>query len=129
MSKYQGPAFGTTDTFTPDNLHAGDFPTVTEDVTVASGQNLVRGAVVGKVEYTGEVKLSLEAADDGSEVPFGILVSAVNASAEAKGGTVYLTGEFNERSLTIGAGHTAASIKDGLRALGIFIKSTVAAGV
>lgn len=38
-----------TETFTPDKLLAGDYPAVTDIITILSGQNLVRGALLGKV--------------------------------------------------------------------------------
>lgn len=38
-----------TETYTPDNLLAGDYPAVTDIVTILSGQNLTRGALLGKV--------------------------------------------------------------------------------
>jgi hypothetical protein len=38
-----------TETYTPDKLLAGDYPAVTDIVTILSGQNLVRGALLGKV--------------------------------------------------------------------------------
>lgn len=127
--QYQGPGFGTEDTFVPDNLFAGDFPVVSENVTIEEGQDLTRGAVLGKVTYSGECKLSLSAASDGSQTPFAILAVDVDATAAAVVAPAHLSGIFNERALTIGTGHTAASIRDGLRALSIFLKSTVAAGV
>ncbi len=37
------------ETFTPDRLHAGNFPRVTKKITVLTGSNLARGTVLGKV--------------------------------------------------------------------------------
>lgn len=42
----------TLDTFRYDNLIAGDYPIATEDVLVESGQNLSRGAVLGRVKVS-----------------------------------------------------------------------------
>jgi len=39
-------------TFTPDNLIGGDKKLVTEEVLVASGQNLARGSVLGRVKVS-----------------------------------------------------------------------------
>lgn len=114
-----------TEIFTADNLIGGDYPVVTESVTVLTGQNLVRGTVLGKITASGKVIASLSAAVDGSETPYAILAEDVDASAGDVVGTAYLSGEFNESELTIGTGHTADSIRAGLRDLGIYLKTAV----
>lgn len=114
-------------TFTPDNLFAGSFPVVTDQVTIASGQNLKRGAVLGKITASGQYVLSDAGATDGSQTPVAILAEDVDASSGDKEATVYLTGEFNARRITYGSGHTVATVKDALRQVGIFIKNTVGA--
>lgn len=38
-----------TETYTPDRLHAGNFPRVTKSVTVLTGRSLARGTVLGRV--------------------------------------------------------------------------------
>ena len=211
-----------TETFTPDSLIGGDFPLITRDYTLLTGQSVVRGAVLGKVtldvdadvtadggntgdgvftlaasnevgpdaktgDYivtciaaatdggrfqvvdpdgnalgdalvgtaftsdhinftiadgatdfavgdfftvsvaagSGKLVLSLSAAKDGSNVPYAIAAATVDASAADKGISVYLSGEFNEDALTLGTGHTVASIRDGFRDKGIHLKSPV----
>lgn len=114
-------------TFNPDNLFAGGLPVSTRKVTIASGANLTRGAVLGLVTATGKYKLSAAAAGDGSEVPDCILLTDAAAAAADKDAMVAFTGEYNEAKLTLGAGHTIASIRQGLRKIGIFIKKVVAA--
>src|SRR5690606_4495430 len=109
------PTFATEGTFTPDNLIADDYPLMTETVTIASGQDLTRGAVLGKVSSSGEYKLSASGAGDGSETPTAILLQDTDASAGALSAPVAISGAFNARALTVGAGHTVASITDGLR--------------
>lgn len=52
-----------------------------DTVTVVSGQNLVAGAVVGKITASGKYKEYDNAAVDGSETAAGVLVDAVDASA------------------------------------------------
>lgn len=113
------------ETFTPDNLIAGDYPAVTESVTVASGQTLSRGAVLGKVTATGKVVLSMSAAADGSQTPYAILAEDVDASAADQVATAYLSGEFNEGELTFGADHTADTTRAALRDLGVYLKKAV----
>lgn len=111
-----------TETYTPDNLIAGDFPIVTKQVTVNNGQNLQRGALLGRITVSGNVNLSLAAAGDGSEDPYAILAENVDASAGDKVGTAYLTGEFNEDAITFGTGHDAASVEDLLRVYQIYLR-------
>lgn len=114
-------------TYTHDNLIGGTAVNmVTESIVVDTG-NLVRGALLGRITATGKWVLSLAAAADGSEVPRAILAEDTDATAADKTTVAYLTGEFNTAAMTFGAGHTAASVKDGLRDLGIFLKTNLAA--
>jgi len=107
-----------------DRLFAGDFPAETSPEVLITGQNLVRGAVLGRITASGKLNLSLSAAGDGSEVPFAILAHDTDATAADNTSTpVYLTGTFNEGALTLGAAHTVTSIKVALRDRGIFLKT------
>lgn len=119
------PSFETSGTRVQPHLIAGDFPLVTEEVTVASGEDLTAGAVIGKVTADGKVKLSDEAASDGSEELYAVLAEDCDATDGDKVAVAYLTGQFNEESLSFGGTRTAADTKAGLRALSIFIKSSV----
>lgn len=80
------------------------------DVTVAAG--------------SGKYKLSVAAAVDGSATPRAVLAEDVDATAADKEAMAYTTGDFAEEALTLGAGHTVASIRDALHDRGIFLKST-----
>jgi hypothetical protein len=51
-----------------------------EQATVAAGQNLPLGAVVGRVTATAKLKALDPAAGDGSEVAVGVLALAVDAT-------------------------------------------------
>jgi hypothetical protein len=64
LLKYEGP-----------NLYSR------EEATVASGQNLKRGTVVGAITASGLVKQLAPAAEDGTELAVGILMDDVDASA------------------------------------------------
>jgi hypothetical protein len=64
LLKYEGP-----------NLYSR------EEVTVASGQNLKRGTVVGAVTASGLVKQLAPAAEDGTELAIGIMMDDVDAKA------------------------------------------------
>ena len=49
-------------------------------VTVEAGQNLPLGCIVGRVTTTGKVKQLDPGAEDGSHLPVGILLDAVDAT-------------------------------------------------
>lgn len=127
------PSYQTEGTFVPDNLFGGDFPIVTDTVTIASGQNLKRGAVLGVVTASGKYVLSAATDEeedpiaDGSEEPVAILAEDIDASDGDVTAPIYLTGAFNARALTLGTGHTIAAVKAALRPLSIFVKETVGA--
>jgi hypothetical protein len=112
----------TTVTDSPDELIAGRFCLVTDEVVIASGQNLVRGSVIGKVTASNKFILSLSAAVDGSQTPVVILADDVDATGGDKRALVYRTGEFNEAALTFGTGHDADSVRAPLRDAGIHLK-------
>jgi hypothetical protein len=111
----------------PDNLVGGDFPVATDTVTILKGQVLKRGAVLGAITANNKHVLSASAAADGSEEPVVILAEDIDATADDVKAPVYLTGQYNSRALTLGAGHTIASVKKALRPLSIFVKETVGA--
>jgi len=123
------PTLQETDTVhTPDNLLAGDFPIRTETVTIKSGQNLPRGAVLGEITVEEKYIHSLVAANDGSEVPDVILVEACDATGGDKKAEVYISGDFSANHLEYGAGHDAASVRKALRhKRPIFVTNTIAA--
>lgn len=126
MSNY--PSFEVSaGTYTPDRLHAGDFPIRTLGVTLISGQDLPRGALVGIITASGKATLSLAAASDGSQTPVGILAEACDASAGDKATLIYISGDFNTRAMTFGTGHTAANTRLGLATRGIYTTDAVPA--
>jgi hypothetical protein len=117
------PASGVTSqgTYTPENLIAGEFPRITRKVIVATGANLVAGSVLGKITASGKYLLSASAAVDGSQTPEAVLAEDASAAAADVQAVAIFTGEINELALTLGAGHTLASIRDGLRNKSIFL--------
>lgn len=68
-------------------------------------------------------KLSAAAATDGSHIPRAILAEDADATAGNVECLLYVRGDFAENALTLGAGHTLASIREGLRARGITLIS------
>ena len=103
-----------------------DHPVVTRPVTVASGNNLKRGALVGKITASKKVVLSLSAASDGSEKPYGVLMEDVDATDGDKAGRVYRLAGIDETLVTFGAGHTADTVRDELDAQGLHLFSAQA---
>ena len=119
--------FQTEGTYTPDGLLAGNAHLlVARKVTVLAGQVLLRGAVLGTITASGKAILSLAAATDGSETPDLILAEAVDATGGDAPAVAYERGDFNSGALTMGAGHTVASIRERLRAKGITLLAAVA---
>lgn len=110
---------------TPDNLLVGDAHE--EPAVLLSGENVVRGALLGKVTASGKFALSLAAATDGSETPRAIAVEDCDASLADAACLVYLEGVFNEDAVTYGTGHTAASVKQGLWDYNIYLQTPVTA--
>jgi len=107
-----------------------------ESVTLNDTTNLslTVGAVLGKVTATGKYKLSLSAASDGSQTPAAILMGGVDGSdsltlvsgTDAKAvvavrGPVIVAGE----ALTIGTGHTIATVKAALLAAGVLVETSL----
>lgn len=119
-----GPA-AQAETYTPDQLVAGDFPLVTRTVTVAISQTIVRGHLLGRVTATGQYVISLSAASDGSQTPVAIAADAITTAGSTATTGVYETGEFNEAAITFGASHTADSVRAALTARGIHLKSAL----
>lgn len=116
------PASYAQTSYTTDNLIAGNHDElVAEKITLLSGQNLTRGTVIGKITSGGKYKISLAADTIGSETPDLILAEDCNASGGDKQALAYSRGDFNAQALTIGTGHTIASIKEGLRVKNIIL--------
>lgn len=114
-----------TGTYDPNGLLAGDLPAKDDKITLVSGQNLERGAVLGKITASGKYTLSLAAAADGSEDPAAILAIDCNASAGDKSTKAFFMGEFNKDKLTFGTGHTADTANAAFRAAAapIFVRT------
>jgi len=66
-------------------------------------------------------KLSLSAATDGSQEPYFVTSYAIDATAGDMEAIVYETAQVNGSGITLGTGHTIASVREGLRRKGILI--------
>ena len=105
----------------PDQLIAGNADQlIARKAILAAGQNLARGALLGKVTSGGAYVISLSAAVDGSQTPVAVLAHDTDATGAAAETLIYERGDFNQSAVTFGTGHTAESVRAGLRALGIF---------
>lgn len=119
------PASFASATYTPDRLIAQNAHLlVAVPITLISGQNLARGAVLGKITASGKYTLSLSAAGDGSQTPDLILAENTDASGGDKATVAYRRGDFDANSVILGASHTVASVTDGLRNKGIQLIAT-----
>ena len=105
-------------TNTPDNLLAGDFPLVTDWLSIPVGI-LKRGTVLTS---------DGEAMEAGGE-PFAVLAEDVDASGGAKQAPIFLTGEFIKNCLLLSGGDAVSDAADiaALRALSIFAKASIPA--
>lgn len=121
------PASFSSDTFSPDKLIAGEIPPKSRKITLLAGENRTRGAVLGKITASGKYVLSAAAAGDGSEVPDVILAEDTDASAADVETIAYERADVNETALVLGAGHTLASIREGLRDKNITLVAVTAA--
>lgn len=113
-------SFRTDGIYTPDSLLAGNAHLlVSRRITVASGENLKRGCVLGKVTADGKYKASAAAASDGSQTPDLILAEDIDATSGDKTALAYARGDFAASALSFGTGHDAASVTEALRVKGI----------
>ena len=120
------PASFSSAAYVPENLIAGEADDlIGKKITLIAGQNLKRGAVIGKITASGKYTLSTSAANDGSQTPDLILAQDCDATLADQQAVAYKRGDFVAESVILGAGHTVASIEEGLRSKGIFFISSI----
>lgn len=111
--------------FTPDNLIVENERA--EKLTIASGAGVLpRGTVIGKITASGKYLKSLSAASDGSQTPDAVLLNDVDATSADVDASVLLAGTVNGPALTIGTGHTLATVKAAFRTRDLYVNSPVA---
>lgn len=118
-------SFSTEGTSVVDNLHAGDFPIRGIKVTLVAG-TYKRGHLLGKITASGKFNVSLSAASDGSQTPNAICAEDLVLAADGDA-MVYISGDFNQNAMTFGTGHSAATTREGLRDLNIYLHKPVVA--
>jgi hypothetical protein len=116
------------DTYTPDNLIAGDkFPIDFKGVTIVSGAGkLARGTVIGIITASGKGNIVDSTKSDGTQTAKYILADAVDATSADVVAQCYQSGEFNRKALIFGGTDTAAKHEDTLRQYGIYLKDNIA---
>jgi hypothetical protein len=117
----------TSTAYSPDRLVAKPDLLIGQKITLVSGQNLVRGALLGKITASGKYKLSASGAGDGSQTPDLILADDTDASGGDAVTVAYSRGDFDQQAVTYGAGHTADSVRETLRGKGIVLVPSVSA--
>jgi hypothetical protein len=96
-----------------------------ENITVVSGQNLVAGAVLGKITSGGKYKAYDDDASDGSQAAAGILCQAVDASGGDKDGAILIRDAEVDGDLLNWGSNDSSEITAGiadLLALGIIVR-------
>ena len=92
----QAAGFKDQGAYVPDNLLAGEYPRVARLVTIAAGEELRKGSVLGRATADGKFKLSAAESQDGSEHPDAILAENAPAKGQEVQAVVYFSGEFNQ---------------------------------
>lgn len=114
-------------TLEADNLFAGDFPVADSGRTIAAGQDLKRGTVLGEKTADSQCLKVDSAASDGTQAPTCILAEDVDTTDGAKEAPVYLTGEYSEAALIFGGTDTIDDHRAALRGLDIITAVNVPA--
>ena len=114
----------TTTTTSIDELLDGQVYALAEPMTIISGQNLSRGAVVGKITASSKGTIMTAGASDGSEDFYAVLAEDCDASGGDATGLVYKTGMFIVGGLTFGTSTDIDDVdKDAARGMGCFFKT------
>ncbi len=112
----------------PDNLINGGFPQVCISVPISPEDgDLKRGALLGKISdgpNKGKYKLAKADAKDGSSTPQCILAENYKAGTTSIV-PVYLTGQFNTKSIILGDGLNIQDATSELRKLSIFLSPSI----
>ncbi|MBB4154170.1 hypothetical protein GGQ80_002080 [Sphingomonas jinjuensis] len=91
----------------------------TKKVTLLAGAVYPIGTVLGVITANSKATTSVAAAGDGSQTPAYVLSYTVDATAGDVEAMAIETGDLIGSALVLGAGHTLASIRAGLRDKGI----------
>jgi len=95
---------------------------ITDSVILEKGQNLKRGAVLGRKD-SGKYKLSDKNAYDGSKIPCAILLEDADATDADKNVPVLLLGVVDGNELIFDDSWDKDELKFELRKMSIFVKN------
>ncbi|WP_176086959.1 head decoration protein [Martelella sp. HB161492] len=104
-----------TASYAPNDLIVSDIPVTTRTVTIASGQVLDRGAVLGEITASAKHILSAAAAGDGSETPDCVLAFDVDATGGDVQAQAYFSAGVAADKLSFGDGHDATTVEQAFR--------------
>lgn len=107
------------------NLYAGSSQVVRGVATLAQGQKVKPGTVLGRINSTGEVVIVDKTRSDSATSVFAVANDYVDATDQSKAITVDFTGEFDINQLEFAPGNTAADHQYSARLVGIFFKQAI----
>lgn len=116
-------------TFNPTSLLvSGDAHS--RPVTILSGQNLKRGAVVGRITASDKYTLCVAGASDGSQVPAAVVAGDVDASSADTTAPAYFEAEVIGEQLVLDASWTLDTLDAAFRVAGsqIYVRKAGALG-
>lgn len=123
------PSFSST-SYSPDRLIAGDGQgLVTREVVLTESQSqgaLLRGAVLGTADDSDYARVH-QTGSYGAATASAILAQDADPSGGDVNAIVYVSGEFNEDSLTLGGTVTLAQVQLALQNRSIHLKAPVSA--
>jgi hypothetical protein len=112
----------------PDNLINGAFPQVRNSIQIVKDEpDLKRGSLLGIVsegDEKGKYRLVKKDAKDGSIIPSCVLADHSKTPHQSPA-IAYLSGQFNSRSIIIGAGLNILDFVTDLRKLSIFLSNSI----
>lgn len=107
-----------------DGLFAGPEKSVlTKNVTVKSGENVKRGALLSLDANGKAIATPAASGDDPAGVAVFVAAEDIDASTADKVGTVFTSGYFNREALIAVTGDTVNAHEEELRSVGIYLSS------
>ena len=121
----------TQNTKTYDNLIVAGFPITNRDMTLLSGESVLRGQVLGKVTASGKLKAYTSAASDGSQTPYAVAADDDDATAGDKVIAPYIQAHVSQDALIFAqtddydTALEVIAVNDALQDRGIFVVKTL----
>jgi hypothetical protein len=98
---------------------------VTNRVLIATNQNLVAGNVLGIVTASGKAIISLPGASDGSQVPYGVVLTPINTTSTGYNADtaceIMVAGSVDYASLLPNVGWTQDTLRLAFKPQGIHV--------